>query len=193
MSVCLPDLIDPRRAAAQEAVFEGELSLARLPRLNALLVDGERLPGLGGQASESEQARYRLTFGHDEDGRAVVVGNIRAELPLRCQRCNEGYRLPVDAPVRLALVEGVDEANALPDHYDPLLLDNRLMRPADLVEDELILAVPAIPRHPDSDCVPPKIPGADTDEGAVDETDAAVEAHPFAALAHFKARREDNE
>lgn len=191
MSVSLPDLIDPRRAAAQEAVFEGVLSLSRLPRLSALLVDDARLPGLAGHSAQSERATYRLAFGHDDDGRAVVLGSVIAELPLRCQRCNQGYRLAVDAPVRLALVEGVDEANALPDHYDPLLLDSRLIRPADLVEDELILAVPAIPRHAGSDCVAPAVPG--TGEGAVSNTNGAVEAHPFAALARFKARRDDNE
>jgi len=196
MSVCLPDLIDPRKAAAQESVFEGTLSLSRLPRLSALLLRDESGKTQDAGDPKQECARFRLVFGRDQDGRSVVEGKVAAALPLRCQRCNEEYQLHVDAPIRLALVAGIDEANALPEHYDPLLLDDRLMRPSELIEDELILAVPPVPRHPDSQCAPPSVPcasaGDDAGHGAAPEKAVPDEkANPFAVLANFKARQDD--
>jgi uncharacterized protein len=192
MSACLPDLLDPRKAVAQAAVFEGELSLARLPRLAAMLWRDEAT-GEQGEGASAHCARYRFAFGHDAESRAVVTGAVAAELPLRCQRCDQRYLLPVDVQVSLALVDGLDEANALPERYEPLLLDERLMRATDLVEDELILAVPPIPRHPESECAPPAVPGAASAVPGHAPVAAEEPAHPFAELASLKARRGDDE
>jgi methionyl-tRNA formyltransferase len=71
------------------------------------------------------------------------------------------------------------EAEALPDAYDPLLLETPLIRPRDLIEDELILAVPAVPRHAEGSCAPPAFEAGGED--------ALVERpNPFAALAALK-------
>lgn len=193
MSVSLPDLIDPRKAAAQTAVFAGELDLSRFARLAALLWrDDPVRPVLVAEpeAEADETVYYRLAFGRDEDGRAVVIGRVAACLPLRCQRCFERYELQVDTSVSLALVSGVDEANALPERYDPLLVDDRLLRPSDLVEDELILAVPTIPRHPESHCQPPAMAAPDRTSGADEPSTTDDQLHPFAALAALKAHRD---
>lgn len=197
MSASFPDLLDPRKAVTQGAVFKGELALRRLPRLTQLLwrdaadrpvaEDGE--PGRG-------MVRYRFEFGPDSDGRATVCGVVAARLPLRCQRCLERYDLIVDSRVSLALVTGLDEASALPPQYEPLMVEDRLIRPADLVEDELVLAVPAIPRHQDGECQPPSVP---TDDGpaSVEQENPSPMAvpvrHPFASLAALKTTRDDTE
>jgi uncharacterized protein len=189
----MPDLIDPRKAAAQASIFEGTLSLSRLPRLSALLLREASGEVPDGGVSKNDQAHYRLAFGRDQDGRSVVEGKVAAALPLRCQRCNEAYRLDVDAPIRLALVSGIDEANALPEHYDPLLLDDRLMRPAELIEDELILAVPPIPRHPDHQCAPPPVPAAVAGEDSGQGAAPGEKTNPFAVLADLKPRQGDDD
>ena len=119
------------------------MEIARLSRLRPLL------------ASTEGSVDYRLSFGRDERGYGVVTGRVFGELRLRCQRCNEAMALPVDSALSLALTEGLDEAAALPDDYDPLLLDGRLIRSSELVEDELLLAVPVIPRHAEGTCEAP--------------------------------------
>lgn len=172
----MPELLNPRVAAAHGDTYRGDLPLATLPRLSSLAETGQLAED---QGPGGGQAAYRLSFFRDEQGRDLVEGSVRAQLRLRCQRCTEGYDLSVDACFKLAVVIGLDEAAALPDEYDPLLLEEPLIRPRDLIEDELILAVPAVPRHAEGDCVMPA-DGATTTDGP-DERPS-----PFASLAALK-------
>jgi uncharacterized protein len=194
MSVPFPDLLDPRKAAAQRATFAGELGIRRLPRLSAMLLPAQSTPlRTGQQPAVDEVARYRFAFTLDADRRARVTGQVVALLPLRCQRCFERVDLAVESQVELAVVAGIDEANALPGQLEPLLVDDRLMRPADLIEDELILAIPAIPRHPEGQCEPP---GVSTDHRAPAEqpsSSAEPKPHPFAGLALVKTRNDQQD
>ncbi|KAA6186318.1 hypothetical protein F2Q65_05845 [Thiohalocapsa marina] len=181
MSEALPEFLDPRRAVVSEARFEGRIALVAFSRLAPLLTDHDGL------------VWYRLEFGRDARGFETVTGRIEATLPLSCQRCNGSLALDVVSDLSLALVEGLDQAAALPDSYDPLLLGDRLIRPSDLIEDELILAVPAVPRHADGDC---RMPEAGADVRATGQSrsqaragadgEETVRPNPFAALAQLK-------
>ena len=188
MSTPLPDLLDPRKAVGQSARFDGRLELRRLPRLSPLLFDDD-----GELRGSDTSVRYRLEFGRDGDGRGIVSGFVSAALPLRCQRCFSAYELEVEAPISLALVEGLDEAGALPEQYEPLLVEERLIRPVDLVEDELILAVPAIPRHAEGLCQPPAQAQSKAGDGLGEQgNEGHGERRPFAVLASLKAGNDDN-
>lgn len=197
MSVSFPDLLDPKKAVAQRAVYEGQFPLKRLPRLKQLLWQDESERPIRSDAQPSgDVARYRFEFGPDSDGRATVTGAVAARLPLRCQRCFERYDLVVDTAVSLALVTGLDEAGDLPSQYEPLMVEDRLMRPADLIEDELILAVPAVPRHREGECQPlpaviADVPSASGGEESWSGPEAS--RHPFASLAALKTTRDDPE
>ena len=173
MSEAFPELLDPRRAVDQEARFAGDLPLSGFPRLAPML------------AARDGMATYRLAFGKDHRGQGIVRGHVSAELTVRCQRCNGMLSLTVESPLSLALVEGLDEAATVPEEYDPLLLEGRLLHPADLIEDELILAVPAGPRHEAGSC---EAPAADADHG---HGDGATEErrNPCAELAALQRDR----
>jgi uncharacterized protein len=159
-----------------------------MARLSALLYRGEDDASLGGKS-----AWYRLEFGHDGDGRGVISGAVTADLPLLCQRCFEVYPLKVETPISLALVAGLDEAKALPERYDPLLVEDRLIRPADLIEDELILAIPAIPRHAEGLCQRPALPVAEGEQGASQsDVEAGGRRRPFAVLASLRSGKGGN-
>jgi len=108
---------------------------------------------------------------------------------LRCQRCVGTFWLDVHTKPVLALVEGPDEAADLPEEYDPLLLEDRLVRSDALIEDELLLAVPPIPRHPDGSCVARPTP----DDGGEpqQQRDEGSRPNPFAQLTALKRRRDD--
>lgn len=131
------------------------------------------------------QAACQLVFGRDGAGRDIVQGEVRACLTLRCQRCLEPFDLPVASEFTLALVVGLDEVAALPPDYDPLLVaaagEDRFIHPRDLIEDELILAVPAVPRHADGGC--PSSPLALLDLTPAQVADRPAERlNPFAVL-----------
>jgi uncharacterized protein len=174
----LPRSIDPRRLAEQRRSLTGEVGLSRLPRLAQIVVQSDADTG-------QPVAGFELNFGRDAAGRGVVEGRVTATLTLRCQRCNETFSLPVESRFKLALVSGIDEAARLPEDYEPLLPDEDSLDPAVLVEDELLLAVPTVPRHPEGAC---EAPAFDPAAEANPDRDPASEdkPNPFAVLSQLK-------
>ncbi len=151
-------------------VLEGELPLADLPRLGSLLDDAEG------------SARYRIEFGRDALDVPFAKLSIEAGLPLVCQRSLRGFVEPVHIEQTLGLIRDEAGEAALPPGYEALLVpeDGRIV-PAELVEDELILAVPVIPVAPGTEAV-------DRDWPAGQEEAAS---NPFAALSALKSDKKN--
>jgi uncharacterized protein len=183
----LPELVDPWRAVAQAQQYAGSLAVDALPRLRALV------------AESVGELSYSLHFGRDDARRAVVQISTKGVLRLRCQRCLQEMDWPVDEQSVLALVQGLDEAARLPECYDPLMLAETLLRPRVLIEDEVLLAIPAIARHlrcegsdsptanPQSDMLMSSAAVlASEDEQTREASDVQS---PFAVLADWKADR----
>ncbi len=145
--------------------------------------------GLEESASEGT-ARYSLRFERDLQNRSTVTGTVRAQLRLQCQRCLDEVEIPVDLRIALALIRKDEDALELPDDLDPLLVTDDGIRPLDIVEDELLLAIPAFPTHAWA-CgeFGWSEPGLRT-EAASDVVDEAPDAtrRPFAVLAALKPR-----
>lgn len=103
-----------------------------------------------------------------------------AEVPLECQRCLQPMKERLQVQRRFRFVRSEDEAARLDEEAedDVLALPARLDLQA-LLEDELILALPIVPRHgvcPD----PLPLPAAEPPE------EAAPAPNPFAALAALR-------
>ncbi|BBL74647.1 YceD family protein [Methylomagnum ishizawai] len=159
----LPDKLDPYEFVEKKRRIKGKLALAALDRLHDLLLNCE------GAVNIDLEFRREARI-------AAVVGRIEAELVLRCQCCLEALPWPVAGEVRLGLVRSIDEANLLPEAFEPLLVESEEpMALADIVQDELLLAIPPIPQH--EYCGPPKKPG---------KAAAETRENPFAALAQLK-------
>lgn len=146
--------------------FAGDSPLASFPRLKGLLADAEG------------RVAYSLEFDRDSLQVPYVELRIDARLPLVCQRSLERFELPVVIVQRLGLIrEEADEA-AMPPGYEALLVpEDGQLRPLDLVEDELVLAVPAVPMDP-------RLPAVELELQPPQQDVAQVS--PFAALAALK-------
>ena len=141
MSGGLPAFIEPVRLAELGRSLAGRLPLERLRRLAELLVD------------RRGEAEVRLDFRQEGRGRVVVLGRIGALLRLTCQRCLEPFDFAVDVPVHLVVVGSDAEAERLAEEEDPLLLgEGQALSLAEMVEDELLLALPQVPAHPPPGC-----------------------------------------
>jgi uncharacterized protein len=160
----LPEVIEPQHAADRESCLEGDLPLAVLPRLAGLL------------ARPEGSVHFRLEFFRDDRRRVCIRGRVRASVPLTCQRCLEPVAVAVDSELLLAVVAGPEEARRLPDTYDPLLTGNDGVVPAELLTDEIILALPYVPRHPEADAC---------GQRPASPPQPATE-HPFRLLAELK-------
>lgn len=166
MSADVPEMLDAWRMVAARRSFEGRLPLSSLARLRDSLVDAEG------------EVRFSLEFDRDALQVPYVELRIAAQLPLECQRSLQRFLYPVDMVQRLGLIrEEADEA-ALPQGYEALLVDaGGELRPAQLVEDELILAVPVIPVMPGTEAMERDWPAREAEQ---------AQAGPFAALAALK-------
>ncbi len=173
---------DPRAldiaALCREGVqLEGTAPLSALARLaTSLLPDAD-----GGSAAVrwSAEGQARPVAG----GMPELWLALRAEVAVRleCQRCLQPMAWPLGFDRRLRFVHDEHEAERLDEEIDDdvLALEPRLDL-LQLIEDELILALPLVPRH---DACPEALP----QPGAAAEEEAS--AGPFAALAGLRGSR----
>jgi uncharacterized protein len=160
-------MLDVWRMVAARRGFEGRLPLSGLERVRGLLFDTEG------------EVRFALQFDSDPLFKLPYVElRIDAELPLECQRSLQRFLFPVHMVQRLGLIRDEADEAALPAEYEALLVpEDGMLRALDLVEDELVLAVPAVPMNPESDAVEREWP--------IPEEELA-KASPFAALGSLK-------
>ncbi len=173
----LPVQVDPFRMAEARRILEGDVPLRQMKRLGALL------------ESDAGAAHVRLEFGIDEMGARFLRAAITAALSIQCQRCLEPMPFDVDLELSLGLLHpGEEEAKA--GVHEPLIVDEVPMHLTDLLEDEILLALPQIPRHALEAC-PARAyvePAPETKEMPQGETD-----NPFAVLAKMKTAAPNEE
>ncbi len=131
----LPKYIQPFQCADHGTAWRGRLPLSSFPRLLELLANSE------GEVSVD------LHAGRDEQKLAYIQGTLTASLSLLCQRCLQPLEFPIEIMVSLSPVFNEKAAELLPEPYEPLLLTEDKISLADLVEDELLLNLPMIPKH----------------------------------------------
>lgn len=195
MSNALPQYFDPRRLAAQGIRSAGTIDSAGMERL------GESLAG-----SAPVDVTVELQVFEDEGGRVRVTGTVAATLQLTCQRCMEPAAIPVSGEFSLVPVATADEAEGVPDDAEPLILEKGpQVSLRELVEDELILALPVIARHEDiEECgsrarILAEIQQAATDEhvdeqetgGTVEHAQDEERKNPFDVLKKLKTDHSD--
>jgi uncharacterized protein len=73
---------------------------------------------------------------------------------MTCQRCGDPVAVTVNSPVAIAFIANEDEAERLPEGLEPYLVEDDRVILANLLEDELILALPIVAVHPEQACNP---------------------------------------
>ena len=172
-----PDFVDPWKAADGKRVFQGTMPLKWMRRLEPLLAPAD--PDEAGA-----EATFTARFAHDEQGVVTVSLEVVADLPLICQRSMLPYLEHVERRSRLGVVESPALEARLPEHYEPVLAENGRLALLDLVEDELLLAVPQVPRNPAIAEVM-----VSTDVGAVADTEGDEHRRPFEELARLIGKK----
>ncbi|MDR2013229.1 MAG: YceD family protein [Rhodanobacter sp.] len=162
----MPVRVDVARQVQARSVYEGTLPLVALQRLRGSLI------------ADEGDARYVIEFGRDKFGVACLALRVEAGLPLLCQRTLEPFVHPVAIDQRLGLIADESEEAALPPGYEPLLVAEGVLNLAEVIEDELILALPVVPFKPG-------VPLEWTDHATPEPPDA-MRTSPFAALGTLK-------
>ena len=145
-------LIDSLAFAREQRSLAGKAAPGELSRLQEMLAD------------ESGSLEWRASGGRDAEGKLYLAIEVEGELHLTCQRCLGELSYALDVSSRLLLVPAGapwpdemledDSADAIPAMAEQPLLE--------LIEDEVLLALPVAPRH--ASCQPP-VSGADDGDG----------------------------
>ena len=121
----------------------------------------------------------------DGSVRPAIHLQVQANVPLTCQRCMEAVHTPIDVDRHFIFVP--DEATAAAmddDSEDDVLEMSTDFNLLGLIEDEVLMALPLVPRH--DVCPTGVVQSAQTD----DFNDVAEEKpNPFAALAALKSQK----
>ena len=130
-------IIDGYEFAAARACLNGVWPLADFARLRPSLL------------SDAGEIEYSLKGVSDAQDRPALQLTIRGALRLGCQRCLAPLEFPLRVDVILALAPSQAEIDALPVEAEgpDWVVGGKGMEVHDLLEDELLLAVPYAPRH----------------------------------------------
>jgi len=171
-----PEHLDALRLFARDGSITATLPFARLHRFAEQLLDSDG------------SVAVNLHFGHDEEQRPLLSGSLRTEVKISCQRCMEPLELELECDVALLALASDDEVQAL--HSTDTALDAVIMH-ADtgfdvlaVIEDELLLSLPVVAVHEESDCSAALNAFRRKQEEA--ERAEEVAQNPFAVLAQLK-------
>lgn len=137
-----PAVIDSLEFARSAQSISGTLPIASLKRLDDLLVDADG------------NVRYALLGSRDERNRPQLELRIEGRLHLQCQRCLGLLDYPVDITnVLLIVPQGARAEDDMDDPQAPDAIEaSAELDVGELIEDEVLLALPLAPRHRDGAC-----------------------------------------
>ena len=172
----VPRRLDVNAFAQAGTVLSGQDPLSRYARLL------EEATGQGADRLVQWEARGQLRG--DASGAVQVWLHLQAQLslPLMCQRClgPADIEVVVKRSFRFVATEAQAEAEDEEAEEDVLVLSHDFNLQA-LIEDELLMALPLVPRH--EMCPTPLQLSAQDPEF---DSAQAEKPHPFAALAELK-------
>lgn len=166
----LPIYIQPVNFSERGKRLTGALEISELARLSEVL--------------EETEGTINVDLSFDKEERvAVVSGNIKASLKMECQACLTPVTLSIDKDFKLGFVASLEQADKLTSDCEPFILEGERVALVELIEDEVLLALPDFPRH-EHECVERKEESVETT--TIDNGEQEKTHNPFSILAELK-------
>ncbi len=132
----LPEHISFQDFPDRDLVLAGQIQADSMPRLREAVI------------STGSPVTVELQLVCERHG-CRVDGKIACTLGLRCARCLGEVQIRVSPHVRLIARSGLESPTETPEDYDLHEYEGHSLELARLVEDELLLALPLVPKHED--------------------------------------------
>ena len=117
------------------------MSLGQFGRLGDYLAD----PG--------GDVQIELQFRRGKGQRTLILGDVNASVVVVCQYCLEQMTVALSSAINLLVVDSTEALLALPQGQDGVVCETEMLTLGDVVEDELIVSLPMVPRHAQGECV----------------------------------------
>jgi len=166
----IPVSLDPFLPRALNQRWEGELGGDELPRVRAAALEGSSI-----------SVRVGLSVVRGALGEIRLQGTITGGIGQQCQRCLQPMMWRFSLEPDVVLVDPAGPPPALGDAQEVLELGPDGLRPAEFVEEEILLALPLAPRHEDCQArLPHEFEAGGGDRDA---------ENPFAVLQELRKKR----
>jgi uncharacterized protein len=136
----LPIHIDPRKLAMQISRLEGCVDASKLPRLVAAV------------NSISGDATATLNFENEHARAALVDGEVNIKVEIHCQRCLDPVAVELQTAFALQVISGEEYVDRVATSREPWIVEDRMANLHQMLEDELLLVLPAVNYHPAGTC-----------------------------------------
>jgi uncharacterized protein len=136
----LPEYVDIRKAFLENEEVSGFVASEKLMNMRDILV------------GENARVKAILNFLKDKTGRRIITGELTATIEVACQRCLEPLELIIEDDISLIVVDDDESAQRLEKNYEGWVCTTHKLCLAELIEEQLILALPLVSVHSDSSC-----------------------------------------
>ena len=168
----LPHEVDPFRFAREGVKLDVRIPQQHMKRLQELLVHSEN------------EIDAELEFGVDFLGTYYLRGRLVTQVELVCQRCLQPMQLDLDTRMALGFVRSAAQAETVAADYEAIIVEDAKVDMLNLIEDEIMLALPQIPKHTQQACSAQV--GNETPEQVEEIPSEPERENPFAVLASLK-------
>lgn len=131
-------VVEPAKLAKSQAKLEGSLNTVDLPRVTL-------------EIGAPTDITYNLHFYYDDNGRCVIHGQITCTVVLTCYRCLNACQECLSLDFKLAPINSLDDGESLPEIYEPVLMIDNTLDLIEVLEEEILLGLPLVPKHAPAD------------------------------------------
>ena len=117
-------------------------------------IDFDAMSRLQESGVKNAKILVEMAFAMDKEGLIVMDVQINGTLTLICQTTLKPFDFPIAIQSVLSPITHEREAERLPSDYEPILLHEDMIEPVHVVEDELLLHLPVVPRAPGERAIP---------------------------------------
>ncbi|MEZ5477303.1 MAG: YceD family protein [Thiolinea sp.] len=177
MSNRLPVEVNPFRLIEQRRQLSGVMPLAQLSRLRELVVQDEG------------EFAVELDFAHSASGLPLISGQVTGHVELACQRCLKPVPFAIDARINVVVTPSQTDRQPEEEGFEICIVEDDRLFLQDFIEDEILLALPLVPRHEHCEPVRPLREVAVDEQVADDDEQVQPQTerdNPFAVLKDWK-------
>ena len=170
----LPIRFDPQNFADHSTELHGLVAAKAMKRLQANVISLESM------------VTVKLQFSRGLYGYPLAIGNAHTIVSTKCERCLEQMKISLNPDIHILIKPESeklpDDSESVEDSPDFHEYDGKTLELSDLIEEELLLTLPLVPKHEDiSLCNQDMVAWLASDEEQI-ESPAEKADNPFAIL-----------
>ncbi len=128
-----------KKTVNEGRVYEDSLSGEHFPRLKEAV------------HSVDSPFHFRIQGDTNRLGQKEVKGDVSVEVSMICQRCLEPFKTTIDLPIHWIPVKDESDQESIGDDDALLVIDGDEVNLLELLEDEVLLSLPLVPKHDQDD------------------------------------------